>query len=287
MASIRRLCVRAAAAALIGFAAISAYGQTLLSREGSPFALSLEYETGFLKVLSHTYQVGESGTNFDFVNQGGQEILFPFERFSARLDAASRHRLEVLYQPLVLETTVRTRADVVVDGRTFLTDTELDLKYGFPFWRGTYSYLWRPTRGLVFGTGFALQLRNASIVFAAADGSEIAVSQNLGPVPALHFSLDWRGAGALSVYIEATGSYASSALFNGADFDFEGSLLDASIRPRLALRNGLEAFLNFRFLGGSAKGTSGYASTQWSVSSERYTANYLATMSVTAGLALR
>lgn len=42
-----------------------------------------EVETGLVSLLNHRYQVGrleEGTTNFDFVNQGGQDGLYHFER---------------------------------------------------------------------------------------------------------------------------------------------------------------------------------------------------------------
>lgn len=261
-----------------------------LSPEGAPYALDLQYETGALKVFHHTYRVGPSdtATNFDFVNQGGQEILFPYERLQAGLTLAGAHRFAFLYQPLTLETKARFRDTVKIDTATFAAGEEVSMKYGFPFWRLTYSYLF-DLGDLELGAGLALQLRNASITFSQQtdSASNFAVSQNLGPVPAFHVSADWSHESGFGLYAEATGLYASSALINGATFEFEGSILDASIRPRLRLNNGVEAFLNLRFLGGTAKGTSQYANSQWSVAEERSTENVLATGSLSLGFVLR
>ncbi|MFO8041909.1 MAG: hypothetical protein R6U25_01795, partial [Alkalispirochaeta sp.] len=37
-------------------------------------------ELGFVDVPHHTLQFGENTDQFDYVTQGGQEILFPFQR---------------------------------------------------------------------------------------------------------------------------------------------------------------------------------------------------------------
>ncbi len=264
---------------------VDASADPLLNRSASPMNLALEAESGIIKVFSHSLQIGASGTDFDYVNQGGQEILFPFSRFTATL-SLGHHGLSFLYQPLELNTRVRTRELVVQDGQSFPAGSDLLLKYSFPFWRATYSYTF-DFGALNLGVGAALQLRNASIVFSLPSGASVSVSQNLGPVPALFLSADWRINDDFAFYAEATGLYASSAIINGASFQFEGSILDFSLRPKLYLREGLEAFLNLRFLGGSAEGVSAYDSTQWSVSTERFTANYLATGSLTLGFTLR
>lgn len=265
---------------------LPATADELFNRPDAPVKVAAEAEFGLVKVLFHTYQVGTAGTNFDFVNQGGQEILFPFQRYTVNIDIKDRQRVSLLYQPLTIDTRVRTREDIVMDGQTFPAGSDLNISYGFPFWRATWAWYW-DLGSLRLGTGAALQLRNASITWTVPDGSVVAVGQNLGPVPAIHLSADWKPSRDFSLYVEATGLWASSSIINGASFEFEGSLLDASVRPTLHLRDGIDVFLNARFLGGSARGTSQYDSTQWSTSVERYTQNYLATMSVTLGATLR
>jgi hypothetical protein len=275
-----------AAIVLFSVLAIPLYADEWLNRPEAPVKITAEAELGVVKVLYHTYQAGSSGTSFDLVNQGGQEILFPFQRYTAHIDILKNQRVSLLYQPLTVDTQVRTRDVVVIDGQTFPAGSDLQISYGFPFWRATWA--WQFQLGSVkLGTGLALQLRNASITWTVPDGSVVSVSQNLGPVPALHISADWRINRDFSLYAEATGLWASSAIINGSNFEFEGSLLDASIRPSVHLRDGVTIFLNARFLGGTARGTSQYASTQWSTNVERYTENILATMSLTLGAQLR
>jgi hypothetical protein len=97
-----------------------------------------------------------------------------------------------------------------------------------------------------------LQIRNASIVFKSIAGTatELYVSQNLGLVPALAIYSQYRFPFGLVLTADIAGIYASSAFFNGADFEFEGSILDASLRMGYELPNGLELFGNVRFFGG-------------------------------------
>ena len=90
-----------------------------------------------------------------------------------------------------------------------------------------------------------------------------------------------------SAAFDMTGIYASSAIFNGADFQFEGSILDASLRFGAKFTEIADVFLNVRFLGGSASGVSQYARLEWSNSVSPETANYLALMSVTLGATLK
>lgn len=117
-------------------------------------------------------------------------------------------------------------------------------------------------------------------------GKLFTSSQNLGPVPALHLNLLFSTPAGFYTYFEATGLYASSAVINGAGFEFEGSILDTSLRPGYKLTDKVDAYLNLRFLGGSAKGTSEYPNDRWSESRERFTSNYLAFWTLSLGACL-
>jgi hypothetical protein len=252
-----------------------------LSAQGPKASFDVEF--GGLKVLSHTYRVGAAPANsdFNFVTQGGQEILFPFGRLEASFLFGGRHEVGFLYQPLELDTKVNFPSTVTVDGKAFLGPTAIT--YGFPFYRLTYQYRFLDRGDSWLGGGLAIQLRNASIRFESLDGSPLAVSQNLGIVPALALSGHLAIGGPWFAAFEATGIYASSALFNGADFQFEGSLLDASARLGFAVNDSASVYLNVRFLGGSAAGISQYPRTEWTNSTSPETENRLATMSFTIG----
>ncbi len=65
-------------------------------------------ELGFLDVYSHTIRFGQGagGTDFDYVNAGGQDILFPFRRITADIEIGSNNLITLLYQPIDVRTTV-------------------------------------------------------------------------------------------------------------------------------------------------------------------------------------
>lgn len=261
------------------------WSNSLLNREEAPVQLFFEAEQGTVAVLHHTIQIGDGGTVFDYRTQGGQEILFPFNRFTAGMTIQDRHRVSFLYQPLTVVTNVRFKDDVVIDDVTFADGTPMEITYGFPFYRVTYGYRVLNDPRTEMYLGAALQLRNASLVFKQIDGSadNLTVSQNLGPVPALYAAASHRLDSGWVLRAEATGLYASSRFINGADFDFTGSLLDASLRMGYELKNNIEVFGNIRFLGGSASGESEYDRKFWTQSEETYTENYLATLTITLG----
>ena len=56
--------------------------QSIINEEDSPVQFFVDYEKGFVSVLSHTIQISKTSPEFNYVTQGGQEILFPFERIN-------------------------------------------------------------------------------------------------------------------------------------------------------------------------------------------------------------
>jgi hypothetical protein len=254
----------------------------------SPIQVFAEVETGFVKVLSHTFQSGDTGTNFNFVTQGGQEILFPFQRVTLGANLGDRHLISALYQPLTIETEVTFRDDVTIDGVLFESGTPMEIK------------VWISRSG-VSPTAMISSLMKTWMCTAAwpcscatlpsysrkSTGAQATTNQNLGPVPALFTEVVYTLPSGIELNFEATGLYASSALINGANFEFEGSILDTSLRLSVPLQRGVSTFLNVRFLGGTAVGVSEFPDRFWTQAQEDFTSNKLATLSLTAGVSIR
>jgi hypothetical protein len=251
------------------------------------------FEEGTLGVLYHEYMVGTGGTDFNFVTQGGQDILIPYQRFSVDLVLAGHSYITFLYQPL----TVSTRSvvdrngsgtgDLVIDGTHFAPQTPIDISYGFDFWRLSYLYDFSNDPNTILGLGASLQIRNASIAFTAVDGSARTVSQNIGPVPILKVRAAHWFSPLFGLDLVADGFYASSAFFNGATKPFTGWVWDASLSASTHIAPNAEAFLTVRSIGGGAKGNSAYSYTSaTTTSSGAPTLNILATLAVSLGASI-
>jgi hypothetical protein len=265
----------------------------LLASSAKAFVPFVETEQGFIGILSHTYQNGADGDDFDFRNEGGQEILFPFTRYSVGATIAGKHRVWFTYQPLNVVTNVTFKETREIGDSIFTNGTPMELTYSFPFYRMSYTYdLLNNYKNAILGVGAVLQIRNASIVFKSIAGTtsteptDLYVSQNLGLVPALAIYSQYRFPFGLVLTADIAGIYASSAFFNGADFEFEGSILDASLRMGYELPNGLELFGNVRFFGGTSNGVSQYDNTSWTVSDLKYTQNNIASLTASVGAML-
>lgn len=214
-------------------------------------------EIGFLGVLDHKVQFSNSGTYFDYRKEGGQDVLFPINRLSIELDFNERNTIVFLYQPLRLESQVLLQNDLIVDDLTFPASTSVKLLYNFPFYRISYLRELLPaSEKYRFAIGGTLQIRNATISFESADGTRFRTNRDVGLVPALKI----RGSAQLNrtfyLELEADGIYAPVSYLNGSDNEVVGAILDASLRTGMRITTPVSAFLNLRYLGGGAVGTS-------------------------------
>lgn len=268
---------------------------TAASASDAPFwRIRPRAEFGYVSILHHLYRVGsiaDGNTTFDFVKQGGQEILFPYARYSLDLDLWDNQIVTFLYQPLTVQTKTvvgkNGTGPVRVDGVLFPTGTPLDLQYGFDFWRASWMWDFNPSAETVWGAGLSLQFRNASVIFESAEGSAFTrtVSQNLGPVPILKgryaqwFGPHW------GFEAELDTIYAGIPVINGAEFNFAGWIWDLGLTLKSRFVPGSTAFLLLRTLGGGAEGTTRPPSVA-TVSSSRENFNSLATFVVALGFSL-
>lgn len=227
------------------------------STSSRDFGFRAVAEIGFLGVLDHKVQFSKSGTYFDYKRDGGQNVLFPVSRFSFEFDFKKRNTLIFLYQPLRLESQVLLEEDLIVDDLTFPASTSVDLLYNFPFYRLSYlRHLKMKSDKYALAIGATLQIRNATISFESSDGSRFRTNRDVGLVPALKI----RGKAMLQdnfyLALEADGIYAPISYLNGSDNEVEGAILDASVRAAFQIEKPVWAFLNLRYLGGGAVGTS-------------------------------
>lgn len=253
-----------------------------LSEKGKKdFEFRAVAELGFLSVLSHKVQFGENGTYFDYKKEGGQNVLFPVGRLSLELDNKERNTIIFLYQPLTIQTQVLLNDNIIVDDLAFPANTSVDLLYNFPFYRISYLRELLPDKprfNLAFGG--SVQLRNATITFESTDGERFRTNRDVGVVPALKVRSRYSLSELVYLELEADGIYAPISYLNGSDNEVKGAILDASIRSGLKVTDNVNAFLNLRYLGGGAEGTSENEPGP----GDGYVKNWLHFMTVTAGL---
>lgn len=238
-------------------------------------------ELGFVGVLGHKIQFSNSGTYFDYVKEGGQDVLFPASRLSLEVDFKNRNTLVFLYQPLRLESQVLLPNDLVVDDLTFPADRGVNVLYNFPFYRISYLRELLPNREKYsLGVGLSVQVRNATISFESTDGALFRSNRNTGVVPILKTRFKAQHNEWLYTEFEADGFYAPVSYINGSDNDVIGAILDASIRTGLKINDPINVFFNLRYLGGGGVGTGDMKQGE---PGDGYLKNWLHVMTVSAG----
>ncbi len=223
----------------------------------APGEITLTGEVGFVSVLDNQIQFGRSGTYFNYRENGGQDILFPFKRLGVNA-AFNRHLVFFLYQPLTLESIKPLEQDITVDSLVYTEGTPVRFLYNFPFWRASYMYAFsNPKSSLQVAAGLSLQIRNATIAFESLDGTLLRTNRDIGPVPALKFYSIYRAGKRLWFGTEIDGIYAPVSYLNGDNNDVTGAILDASLRAGIKARKApYDVLLNLRYLGGGAEGDS-------------------------------
>lgn len=249
------------------------------------YGLRLAAEVGFVGVVKHGIQFGQQGSYIDMRKEAGQDVLFPFFRFTGEFVIKARHSLTFLVQPLKLKSTNTIERDLRVDATVFPAGTPMAFKYDFGFYRFGYTYDLLKDPDQELGVGLALQIRNATIDFASRDGELLSTNRNIGVVPLLKLRGRWtprRGRG-FWLGAEVDGAYIRGKVISGTRDYFVGALLDASIRAGFKVPRAGDVFVNIRYVGGGARGTDSTPDP----GRDGYTENWLHTMALSLGLYIR
>ena len=240
-------------------------------------------ELGFLAVVAHTIQLSEGNSTLDYVNEGGQDTLFNLAKLSLDFELNPQHKLVFLYQPLTLSGTAVTERDLKIDNIDFPTGTPMRFLYDFPFFRGSYLYDFDPSPDEELAAGISLQIRDATIEFASLNGERLVSNRNIGPVPILKFRTRRRVPGWSDKFwwgAEVDGFYAPISVLNGSTNDVIGAILDANVRAGWDINPQNSIFVNLRYVGGGAVGTSSDPTGQ----GDGFNENWLNTVGLTLGV---
>lgn len=248
-------------------------------REQRSYRVELRADAGFLAVLAHDYQKGSAGSSFDFADEGGQDVLFAVRRFTLSLELGQHHRVSLLYQPLEIQTRETLTRAITIDGTTFDAGSAMSFFYGFPFYRAGYAYGFDLDEDSVLRLGGALQIRNATVEFARADGSSLVSRRDVGIVPLLHAGIRTELGPRSWLELEVDGIYAPIRYLNGNDNGVEGALIDANARFGLVTHEHVDTFVNARYLAGGAEGSDGDAA-------DSFSSNWLQFFILSVGVAL-
>jgi hypothetical protein len=260
---------------------------SLINKPEHPYEIRGVAEVGWFAWLANDIQFGRNGTKFDYVGEGRQNVLFPFQRLSLEMHLKPRHTFVFLYQPLDVRSVATLANPLVLDTDTFAVGTPMSLRYGFDFYRVSWLYDFWPQADRELAVGLSLQLRDASISFTSVDGSRQRVYTDVGPVPALKAraripinQLMWLGAEVDGIYAQGKGVTGST----NVESSFKGAILDASLRYGFKVNESIDAFINARYLGGGAEG--GQIDPE-NPNTDGYTSNWLGAVSLSAGFGIK
>ena len=228
---------------------------SLINKPNAEWTLHPHYEIGALAPLTHRIQLGQQGTDFNYIKDGGQDNLFQYQRFEMWFQKNGQHHFGFLLQPCDLKTTTEAYKDLQFDNVVFPKETPMDFRYGFDYYRATYMYDWREGTKETLSFGMALQIRNATLDFRSANGELQNTNRDIGPVPLLAAAGKFERENNQWWGFDAAGSFAPIKYINGSNTDIVGAILDASIRGGIHLQHGADAFVNLRYIGGGAEGT--------------------------------
>jgi len=150
---------------------------------------TFDLETGAVGTGYNNVRIpGNQGTLFslkdDLVSK--TEIFF---RLRASYTIKNRHTLSLLYAPLETTSKGSVSGDLLFEGVTFPSNTDLTGTYKFNSYRLTYRYEIVLKPKFEFGLGFTAKIRDARIALASA-GLE-SEKTNVGFVPIINFRLLW------------------------------------------------------------------------------------------------
>lgn len=131
---------------------------------------------------------GDSGTEFDMTDLTGSGPEF-FARLDGRWDINEKHGLRVVLAPLELSGTGDLAQDTEFAGATFAAGTT-DATFKFNAYKFTYRYTFADNDAWRWRVGFTAVVRDANV--ALRQGNLQANDDNVGFVPALHLSADYR-----------------------------------------------------------------------------------------------
>ena len=165
--------------------AVAAWGQTGFDER--PFGIGLE--TGGVSFSRNDIRIpNDTGTRFDMTELTGSGPDF-FVRLDGHWDINDRHGLRLVLAPLEVSGTGDLPGQTSFAGETFAAGATQGT-YKFNTYKITYRYTFVDRPNLRWRVGFTGVIRDANVELR--QGSLRANDDNVGFVPALHLSGDYR-----------------------------------------------------------------------------------------------
>jgi hypothetical protein len=159
--------------------------------EGDESRFAVELELGPVWQSSNDVQIpnDETGTRFSLTDLVGNGP-WPAGRFYFTWNVKGRHGVRLLLAPLSYTETGTFDAPVDFAGETYAEGVPTEATYQFNSWRLTYRYRFHSGERWRWWIGFTAKVRDAKI--RLEQGSTASEDTDVGFVPLLHLSGDWR-----------------------------------------------------------------------------------------------
>lgn len=142
----------------------------------------------------------DTATRFSLDGLIGRGPYFSY-RMVVSYDITEKHGLRLLLAPFTIEGDGTPATDIRFDGQTFERGVSTGGKYRFNSYRLTYRYLFFDGNRFRWHIGLTAKIRDAKI--AISQGSTVASYSNVGFVPLLYLSGEWRMAERWSAILDA------------------------------------------------------------------------------------
>ena len=120
------------------------------------------YELGALLPIYNQLQLGQNGSDFSYVDDGGQDNIFAYQRLQIDFRYKERHSFLFMKQPLDLSSTRIAERELTFDYAVFPQGTPVEYRFGFDYYRASYLFDLSPKKNVELSVGCSLQLRNAT-----------------------------------------------------------------------------------------------------------------------------
>lgn len=207
----------------------------------TPWRLDLEAGASFTR-MNEVRIPSRTGTEFDLNRLQGSPAS-PLLRVGVDWDPWQRHGFRLQYQYLRTEGTGTLPGPTAFAGQAYAPGVATTGNYRFDTWRATYRYTLVDTPDFRLRIGATLLLRDAEI--RLRQGGVTSRDSDVGVVPLLHASFDWRFAPAWTLRGDVDALGAS-----------QGRAIDVGVRVARELAPGWEGSLGWRMLDGGVDNSS-------------------------------
>lgn len=239
-------------------ALMSSFVVPALAQNRQAWRVELEAGASF-QTMNEVRNPGNTGTRFDMNALQGEPVS-PLLRAAVDWDPWERHGFRLAYQYLRNEGSGALPSATSFAGGSFAPGTRTTGNYRFDTWRATYRYTLYQNETFRLRVGVTGLIRDAEI--RLNQNGVTRRDSNIGFVPLLHASFDWRIAPRWSLMGDIDGLAAP-----------QGSAFDLGLRGAYDVTQNWQATLGWRMLTGGVDNSTTY--------------NFARFQSVVAGMAYR